>query len=259
MSKRPDEATIEILRDLLECTHNETGGTDTQAYRLKNFEKIDIINKLARSSLVNHDQTKKTYRLSLMGLFFANNETSEALFKDIDQICDRLRDAYKKSFNEPILINNLLKQLNIDKQRLIECLTYAEYGNISDGMPKDLHSDDAYIRPSERLLEFNKFIEIPTKLLPDWYPNDFSGTKKRKKPHGNAEIYASKREEILGAALAVIAKYPDECRNKRGILGGSNIAKLIDDHSYALFGTTDPPKARDGMENLINKWLKFFT
>ena len=78
-----------------------------------------------------------------------------------------------------------------------------------------------------------------------------------KPPHGNSEINAANREEILGAALSVMSAFTDKCKTS-GKFTGTKIATLIAD-KYALFWpdleTGEPPLGYDASTRLINKWL----
>jgi hypothetical protein len=80
----------------------------------------------------------------------------------------------------------------------------------------------------------------------------------QRKPHGNVERFAKNREEVLGAALAVVVKLPDQCKNdSSGKFEVTKIAKLIDDKGLLFWPDTgEPPLSREKMEREISKWLK---
>ncbi|MEE8099044.1 MAG: hypothetical protein V3T13_03810, partial [Hyphomicrobium sp.] len=56
-------------------------------------------------------------------------------------------------------------------------------------------------------------------------------TSCEKKIHGNVEINAHKREQVLGAALCVLATWPDQCK-RGGRINASAIARLIDEYGH---------------------------
>lgn len=75
-------------------------------------------------------------------------------------------------------------------------------------------------------------------------------------PHGNIEVHASKREEIFGAAIAVIARFPVEVGFKDGKLSGAKITKIIEQNSESFWPEDGaPPLSISVMEGHINVWI----
>lgn len=72
-------------------------------------------------------------------------------------------------------------------------------------------------------------------------------------PHPNAERHAVKREQILQAALAVLAAYPDQCLNDKKEISATRITNIIEEKSPVWFGEDDIPLSRSNMEKLIRK------
>jgi hypothetical protein len=77
------------------------------------------------------------------------------------------------------------------------------------------------------------------------------------KNHGNAERFAQAREQILGAALAVVTKWPEKCKNNSSAkFEATKIAALIDEKSLLYWEETgEPPLSLEKMERLISKWI----
>lgn len=71
------------------------------------------------------------------------------------------------------------------------------------------------------------------------------------------DTWALKREPILGAAVYMMAKYPDQCRNSSGKYEATKIAVTIDEKALLFWPTGEPPMKRGQMERLISKWLHF--
>jgi len=79
------------------------------------------------------------------------------------------------------------------------------------------------------------------------------------KPHGNAKHNSANRQKILGAALSVLATWPDLCKTKTGKVEATKIATLIDEKSGLFWcesETGDAPLAHETSVVLIRKWLK---
>lgn len=64
------------------------------------------------------------------------------------------------------------------------------------------------------------------------------------------------RERILGAALAVLAEFPDQCRNRKGRISVSAITELIQQHHETWFRDNETVMSQTTMQDLINKWIK---
>ncbi len=66
----------------------------------------------------------------------------------------------------------------------------------------------------------------------------------------------SVREKVLGAALNILAKCPDQCYNDLGLVNGAAIASLIQTQSVRWFDVPVPPLSQTEMAALIEKWLE---
>lgn len=87
--------------------------------------------------------------------------------------------------------------------------------------------------------------------------NPMSPSEQIKKPHGNSENNAKKREQILGAALSVVASFSSLCTNNTGKYEATKIAAMIDEKSLLFWPETgEPPLARETIERLISSHLK---
>jgi hypothetical protein len=81
--------------------------------------------------------------------------------------------------------------------------------------------------------------------------NDTSGGNSQ-----NEASYNSDKEHILGAALAMLVTYPDECTNKKGLVRAENIISLINKNESMLFADKVPVLSTTAAVDLINKWIK---
>lgn len=78
-----------------------------------------------------------------------------------------------------------------------------------------------------------------------------------KNSHGNTEKHAKKREEILGAALSVLANWPEQCKNNAGVIQATKIRKLIEEKAPLFWKETrEPPLSTDKIEREISQWIK---
>ena len=66
---------------------------------------------------------------------------------------------------------------------------------------------------------------------------------------------AAERELLLGAALTLVTRFPDECRDEHGFFDGGHIADLIIEKA-ALWFPLEPPRAtRDEIAAMLERWL----
>jgi len=72
----------------------------------------------------------------------------------------------------------------------------------------------------------------------------------------SATSYNSDKEHILGAALAMLSIYPEQCMNNKGRLRAENIVSLIGRNESLLFAEKAPDLSTTAAVDLINKWIK---
>lgn len=241
----------EILQIILERSLHDPETTAIPKFRLEFLKDREIIDHFTHSQLIRKNDNQTRYTPSLVGMYLTNSDLSNQIFKDIDRICEVLRSHYKQQFDAPVLIDNIGSAVSLDKKYLVFCLEMLCDG-ASMGRTTDMMSDGAEIIPSEQLFDFKHYSDIPESYLPSWFPDKFKS--ETKKP-GVTEANASKREEILGAAVAVIANFPDQCMWGEKI-SGKRVYELINDKSPLWWDSGEPPLKDEAAIKLINKWLK---
>jgi len=79
----------------------------------------------------------------------------------------------------------------------------------------------------------------------------------KKEVHGNAIRYASKRQEVVGAALALLAQYPEMCRDDKQNVRATKVRKLIEGKALLFWPETgEPPLSSEVIERLLTSYLK---
>lgn len=80
--------------------------------------------------------------------------------------------------------------------------------------------------------------------------------KANPKPHGNAERFAKSRAEVLGAALSVLAAFPDSEHLEKG-LTAAGLLRLVDGKAGLFWpDTQEIPLSPERAVRLIREWLK---
>ena len=77
----------------------------------------------------------------------------------------------------------------------------------------------------------------------------------QKSTHGNSERNAQTREQVLAAAFALLANYPNQCES-RGKISVPQIVRLMEEKSPILFQEGDLPLASRTAEDLLRKAIK---
>lgn len=109
-----------------------------------------------------------------------------------------------------------------------------------------LPQDSVLVVRTEALREFEQLIS----------ENEVEKNKATKL-HGNIEHNAKKREEVLGAALSVLSRWPDECKNGAGKIEATKIRVLIENKGYMFWREDgEPPLSTGEIEKLLRQWLK---
>lgn len=67
--------------------------------------------------------------------------------------------------------------------------------------------------------------------------------------------HAGDREAVLGAALALVTKFPERCRDANGFYDGLAIADLILEKAVVWFPERPPALSREAMGVLIERYL----
>lgn len=252
MANAPDDRSIEILADILDRTRGTLKGINVKRYRIDHASDLDRIDDLANSHLLELDEHDESFRVGYMGLFFINNTTSKALFRDIDHVLEYLREQYRQNLDHPVSLTAISEALELERSRVEECVFYVQ-STFSISVTTNLQDPEAYAVPSESLLRFGEIADFLGERARSWFPDAFA--TQTPKPHRNKERFASDREKVLGAAIAAITNWPEQC--KRGeSYNGKRIATVLDQKARLWWESGLAPMEIDTMARLINKHLK---
>ena len=75
-------------------------------------------------------------------------------------------------------------------------------------------------------------------------------------PAEQATRLSREREVVLGAALNLVAKMPDKCRDTHGFVDGRAIVSLIQQTAARWFADDAPGMSSEEMAELIDKYLE---
>jgi len=72
----------------------------------------------------------------------------------------------------------------------------------------------------------------------------------------NIDNIENDKERVLGAALAILAAYPDQCRNNKGRVRANKIVEILEEKGEFWFGKSTPSLSNTAKLNLVNRWLQ---
>lgn len=99
---------------------------------------------------------------------------------------------------------------------------------------------------------FEALMQFIQRVLPGYSPEASSPAV----PPTSGSAASSIKEKVLGAALNVLAKCPEQCYDQYGMVSGEEIARVIAAQSLRWFDTGEPPMPGRDMAALIDKCLE---
>ena len=73
---------------------------------------------------------------------------------------------------------------------------------------------------------------------------------------GHEERHARNREQVFGAAFAVLGKWPDECNDTKGKPVASKIVRKIEAEADLFWPNGEPPLSTEIMADHLRDWIK---
>lgn len=138
-------------------------------------------------------------------------------------------------------------------------LMKASVGDTLKVINPDAKEKDWRVKPKEFVKWLHSKGMRPRKELEDVLKLKFTTNEAKNESnyseHPNAEHHAQKRQQILEAALAILANYPDQCMDK-GKVSGAAIARIMEEKSTLWFKYDDIPLSVRKVRELINQALK---
>ncbi|MDD2660280.1 MAG: hypothetical protein PHY54_11485 [Methylococcales bacterium] len=106
----------------------------------------------------------------------------------------------------------------------------------------------------ESLMEFERLIENDELEINTTIKSD-KKSQSLEKLSGHVERHAKNREQALGAAFAVLSKWPEECRDKNGNVIASKVAKLIETKANYFWDYSEKRLEPDTTAGHLRDWI----
>lgn len=256
MDKPLDERSIEILADILDQTLDAPEPLNIKRYRVDHTDDLDRIDNLTKHHLLELDRSQTLVHVGHVGLYLTQGATRDGLLTDIDRILGYLGKQYRNTLDEKgVRLADIATSLDMARPRVECCVRYIRESKGLAGTT-DLSEPDAEVFPPEAVIHFNSIEAFLANRARQWFPQLFESKPTKDKTHGNAELNAEKREQVLGAAIAVMANFPDQCK-RGGSYSGTRIATVIDQKMELWWpNEEEPPLAISTMTKMISQHLK---
>lgn len=254
-----DDKQRDLLRQIFNKGQDPEDIVNAARFRVDHADNIPVLDEMERTQtylIRERSGSTDTYRLRIIALPLLNLPEADLLLQDIEKLFDYLKEKYAENLSEPIRPQAICEKLQMGRSRLSDCITYLSDASVLGGS-RDLELEGATVSPYERIVNFKDFFELMS-----WLHGVLMGpsdnVSKSKKPHGNTQVNASKREEILGAAIAVMTAFPDQCRRSpNGAFSGEKITGMIEDKAPIWWpDEQEPPMSHRAIAELINKHIR---
>lgn len=181
--------------------------------------------------------------LALLQESFENNEYMLGSNANLERLAQSLNS--NKFSNEQVV--KLLEQSRSDRRKFVErWKSRKDYDNYlpAGGLPNDA----VIVVRTGALRDFEQ-------LLTDIEDQKVTNNS-NSKANGHKERHAQNREQVLGAAFAILAKWPAECKDSKGDPVASKIANLVEAKADLFWPDSVPPLTADSIADHLRDWLK---
>ncbi|MCK4710990.1 MAG: hypothetical protein KAU21_20420 [Gammaproteobacteria bacterium] len=226
----------------------EIDGIEANTFRVRNHKHLDIIDKLTSDVI---ERKSKVYFVPYTSLLLLENDEVNHFIESLEPLYTLLRNNYIKDPEGSTKFSSLEELFNSDKDNYKKAIRYLFDSSVINCYPDNIFDEDNATHYSEYTLRHESYMNYI-----QWWTNiRFQLEKPLIKKPGNTEANASKREEILGAAIAVIANFREDC-SWAGSIVGKRVYKQIYEKSLIWWPDGEVPLGDETSIELINKWLK---
>jgi len=145
-----------ILLDLFYRCHKQKEWVNAERFSADNAEQLGVIKDLVRKHLIKNSSGYRQYRITFGAFILLEDPIINKMFISMQKIFIALKEHYIKDLQEPYLIDDLAKNLNLKRGDIIECLLYIKHIIIIGGST-DTSSTDAFITVTNNILDFEDF------------------------------------------------------------------------------------------------------
>lgn len=163
MSKQPaslDETSISLLRKIVEASLGTYIDVKAVKFRADNHQHRGLIDSLVASHHIEERDGK--YFVTLTALYEIGTDVSQVV--DLLSWCECLFKSMRQNYfdfpGEEIKVNALVELTSLTKQQIAICVPYMSEASILGGWTNDLNVSNAFVKPAERILDYESFAQI---------------------------------------------------------------------------------------------------
>ncbi len=158
-----DQSSIQALVDILNVTRSTGEGVDVVDYRAQHEDQRTLLDELERNEYLC--KVNEKYWITLNGLTVLNNQDVKDLLERCEKIFLVLRNHYKATPKENMKVVDLANAADLTFKETAECLGYMMKAWCWSSYSNSFQDPaEAFIRPSERILDHKTFQEVRTEL-----------------------------------------------------------------------------------------------
>ncbi len=162
---RLNNEELKVIEDIFNLTREMHDGIDTLKYRANNEKQLNRLDQLERDGYLRKENEK--YWISLTALVQLDDKKAELIIKNAETIFKALKAYYKENQREQLKLIDLAERVGISIEEVKESLSYMVEGSWWGSHSDFYSSQDAYIKPSESILRYEKFRDVINQLQ-DW-------------------------------------------------------------------------------------------
>lgn len=155
-----DEASILLLRKIVEASYGLTAGVKAIKFRADNHQYRSTIDSLVQARYIVERNEK--YFVTLIALQEIGFETPQIV--DLLSWCERLfkfmRQAYLDNPGEEIKVSELVRLTALTNQQIATCISFMGEASLLGGCPTDFYASNATVRSAERILDYKSFAQV---------------------------------------------------------------------------------------------------
>ena len=158
--KTIDSESVLLLRKIVEAPFGLLLGVKAIKFRADNHQNRNLIDSLLSKRFI--DKRDEKYFVTLIALpeIFQDALEVEHLISWCEIVFRALRQAYLVDPGSNISIGKLGEITSLTIQQVATCIPFLSESSILGGWTTDIYASDAYVCPSERILDYESFSEI---------------------------------------------------------------------------------------------------
>lgn len=145
-----------ILLDLFYRCHEQKEWINAERFSADHAKQLGVIKDLVRKNLIKNSSGYRQYRITFGAFILLEDPIINKMFISMQKIFLALKKHYIKDLQEPYLMNELAKDLDLKREDIIECLLYLKHIIIIGGTT-DTSTADAFITVTNNILDFEDF------------------------------------------------------------------------------------------------------